>query len=437
MKNFAGLKLLPAVCSVALLTLPALPVMAQDEAPEAVEEDRTALQIKADQVVSVLNGELDPQFVFTDGFLAAVPPAQLAAISQQFRSQFGAAVSVESLDPAEGNRAIIAVRMERAIARGPISIDPADDNRISELLFQSFDPIDDSPAKIEADLAALPGGVSAWFGPLDGGDPAISLNETEQMPLGSTFKLYILAALARDVAEGERAWDDQVTLTTRSFPSGMMQDWPADAPVTLQTLASMMISISDNTATDQLLALLGRDAVLQAVIDSGHSAPQLNAPFLSTREMFLLKGGSDDRLAAYQNADAAMREQVLDGIESEDVPASQIQAAFAAGPIALDVEWFANAPDLANLFRFMRAAADPRAFDIMAINPSMTAATRERWAYAGYKGGSEPGVLNLTWLLSDEAGRDYALVLSWRDDEASLNQTALELIAQRILSLPR
>ena len=176
---------------------------------------------------------------------------------------------------------------------------------------------------------------------------------------------------------------------------------------------------------------------MQTVIDSGHSDPELNDPFLTTREVFLLKGGSASRLSAYQQLGARGRAQILAAIEDEDVPASQIQAAFSEGPRALDVEWFANAPDLANLLRFMRATADPLAFDIMAINPSMAPATRATWSYAGYKGGSEPGVLNLTWLLTDAARRDHALVLSWKNPEANLNQTALEMIAQRILSFPK
>ncbi len=411
------------------------PVIAQEgESVESQTAKQSALEMRAEQVVTLINGELAPESVFTDAFLTAVPPSQLATIFQQLTSQFGAALSVENLDPAEGIRASLDIQLERAMARGGIAIDAADDDRISELVFQTFDHVDDSPEKIESDLSSLNGKVSAWFGPLDGGAPAIALNEADQMPLGSTFKLYVLASLAREIAQGTRAWDDQVSLNTHSFPSGMMQDWPTGAPVTLHTLASLMISISDNTATDQLIAVLGRDTVLQTVIDSGHSAPTLNTPFLTTRELFLLKGGPTDRLNAYSAANIDTRAQILSSIEDVKVSGDQIQTSFANGPSALDVEWFANASDLANLFRFMRETGDPAAFDIMAINPSMPAATRTRWAYAGYKGGSEPGVLNLTWFLTDQEGRDHAVVLSWSNGEAHLDQTALELIAQRILT---
>lgn len=426
--------------SLALAMTLALPttLYAQDE-PVGNEQasEATPLEMRTEQVLAVINAEAPPD-IFTDGFLASLPPAQLQAIFAQLTGQFGMALSVESLEPATGSRAALAIRMERAIARGGIAIDPSEDNRISELLFQNFEPIDDNPDKIAEDLGALQGEVSAWFGPIDGGEPVIAIDSGAQMPLGSTFKLYVLAALAREVARGDRGWDDVVTLSdTRSFPSGMMQEWPKDAPVTLGTLANMMLSISDNTATDALITELGRDAVFQTVVDSGHSEARLNNPFLTTREMFLLKGGPADRLKAYQDAGPDERLAILAGIDAIETPEADIQAAFSGGPVALDVEWFANASDLANLFRFMRQTADPKAFEIMAINTSTTPSARENWAYVGYKGGSEPGVLNLTWLLTDEAGRDHALVLSWSDPEANLDQTALELIAQRILLLPR
>ena len=403
-----------------------------------VTAEQTALEMRADQVIALLNGEIEPEDVLTEGFIAQVPPAQLKAISAAWTTQYGKALSVEELPNAGGTRSAIAIRFERAIARGGIAIDAGEDNRISELLIQTFDIVGDTPQKIAADLDALAGEVSYWFGPLDGGEPVLASQPEAQMPLGSTFKLYVLAALAREVADGKRNWNDQVTLgKPRSFPSGMMQDWPEDAPVTLHTLASMMIAISDNTATDQLIGVLGRDAVFETLVNSGHSEPALNDPFLTTREMFLLKSGPAGRLATYQRGDADVRLQVLDGLETFATPASEVEAAFLNGPIALDVEWFASAADLAALMRFMRETADPEAFAIMGINPSMLDSSRTDWAYAGYKGGSEPGVLNLTWLLTDHEGRDHVLVLSWRNDAASLDASALEAIAQRIHALPQ
>jgi hypothetical protein len=115
----------------------------------------------------------------------------------------------------------------------------------------------------------------------------------------------------------------------------------------------------------------------------------------------------------------------------------EVNAAFAKGPKAIDIEWFASPADLAKLFAHMRRTADPKAFDILAINPSATPGIKANWAYIGFKGGSEPGVLNLTWLLTDKAGKDHVLTLGWNNPAAALDQGKMEAIAQRILLLPR
>ena len=401
--------------------------------------EQSPLEMRAEQVVALVNGELEPEEIFTDGFLSAIPPAQFKTIAGQLTAQFGKALTVESLDPKTGSRASLEVRMEGAIASGGIAIAPGEDNKVSELLFQSFEPINDSLDKIEADLQALPGNVTWRFGNIADAPSTIASSGADiQMPVGSAFKLYVLAALAREVADGKRSWSDQITLGgKRSFPSGMLHDWPEGSPVTLHTLASLMISISDNTATDALIDELGREAVFQTLVDSGHSSPVLNDPFLKTRELFLLKGGPEGRLRTFRNAEADLRQQILDGIEDNPLSSTKIQEAFSGPPLALDVEWFASADDIASLFAFMRKTADPQAFEIMAINPSVSSEIGQKWAYTGYKGGSEPGVLNLSWLLQDSEGQDHALILNWRDDDKRFDPSTLELIAQRMLSLER
>jgi len=411
------------------------PAGAQTPATDASDE-RTPLARRADDVVAVINGEIEPEAVFTSAFLAEVSAEQLMAIARQITGQFGPALAVESLDPATGTQAAMVIRVERALAQGSIAIAPGEDNRISGLRFTGFTPVDDSLAKIEANLAALPGTVSAWFGPV-GGPARISLAPDRPLAVGSTFKLYVLAALAEDVKAGRSKWSDVVPLTERSFPSGQMQNWPEGAPVTLHTLASLMISISDNTATDQLIAELGEERILNLINDSGHSAPETNQPFLATRELFLLKAAPDHMAESWRSGDLSTRYSVRRAVSLRKSPTlDQINAAFADGPKALDIEWFASPADLARLFAHMRKTADPGVFAIMAINPSATPAIKDNWQYIGFKGGSEPGVLNYTWLLTDKAGRDWVLTLGWNNPAAVLDESKMESIAQRILLLP-
>lgn len=426
---------------LALAALIAVPGAAiAQPAPAATEATaQTPLEARADQVIGVINGTVAPDAVLSEAFLAAVPPAQLKSVSASLTAQFGQAVAVDLLDPRDGTRAVLHVRFERGLAKGSIAIAPDEGNRVSELLFTAFDSLavaGDTPAAITADLAALPGSVNAWFAPLDGGAPTIIIGAEKPLALGSTFKLYVLAALAEDVKADRRKWTDVAALSEKSYPSGRLQNWPQGAPLTLHSLASLMISISDNTATDQLIAVLGKARILKLMMDSGHADPGANDPFLTTRELFMMKGGPDSRVAAYRAGDAAVRSAILDSLANQTVSLDAVNAGFAAGPKALDIEWFASPADLAKLLAYMRRTADPAGFEIMAINPSATPAILANWNYLGFKGGSEPGVINLTWLLTDKAGRDHLLTLGWNNPAAAVDEGKLETIAQRILLLP-
>ncbi len=254
------------------------------------------------------------------------------------------------------------------------------------------------------------------------------------MAIGSTFKLYVLSALADAVQRGERSWDDVVPLDVSSFPSGQMQRWPRGAPVTLHTLATMMISVSDNTATDQLIKVLGRETVEGHLLRIGHDKPERTLPFLTTLELFHLKG--DEALGAkYAAASTKGRVRILADLEStlrgrarNATPPSFTQ------PNRIDtLEWFAGRDDLLRLMRHLTTGTHDTARAIMAVNPSLAGAN-DRWRYVGYKGGSEPGVLNLSWLLRDEDGAWHALLMSWNNPDTALPDGALEAIAARILA---
>jgi beta-lactamase class A len=436
-----AVKALVAVLLAGLLAVPAAarPDPVSPPSAPAPEAQPTPLEARGLQVVELLNGEVSPEDIFTAGFRAAIADAQIRELSANLTAQFGRAMEVSLLAPREGTRAALEIRFERGLAKGGLALDPADNNRINELRFISVDSLavaGDTPAKIAADLAALPGSVNAWFGPLDGA-PLISRDANMPLALGSAFKLYVLAALAEDVKAGRRKWSDVVALTEKSYPSGQLQDWPKGSPMTLHTLASLMISISDNTATDQLIAVLGKKCILKLMKNSGHSDPARNTPFLTTRELFVLKASGGETIEEWRNGPPSAKEVMEVVIAAEDPSLDQVIAAFGNGPKAIDIEWFASPADLAKLFAHMRKTADPAAFDIMAINLSATDAIKANWGTIGFKGGSEPGVLNLTWLLTDMAGRDWVLTLGWNNPDAVVDEGKLEAIAQRILLLPR
>jgi beta-lactamase class A len=418
-----------ALCAAPLAAQPATP------APSAAAA-APALQSAGEGVAAMLLGQRPAEEVFSPQFLAAVPPEKLKALIGQIAAQFGPLQGLDSVTPAGEARGTIALRFERAVYSGPFAIDG--EGKVAGLLLNDYRPLGDDAAAIERDIAALPGKAGVLYAPLDGGRPRIAVNADQEFALGSAFKLYILATLARQVEAGTRRWDDVVKMDdVRSLPSGMMQDWPKGAPVTLHTLATMMISISDNTATDQLIHSLGRETIAEEVRRSGHSAPDRTLPLLTTREMFALKA-EPARGAAYgamgEPQQAAALEALAQEIAANPSPAKL--PAFASPTLIDSVEWFASPNDLRKLLAQIAALKDPTAREILSVNPSIPTARRADWSYAGYKGGSEPGVLNLTWLLQKKDGTWWILTVSDNDPAKEVPTAGIEVLAQRIMALP-
>ncbi|ANU08011.1 serine hydrolase [Paraurantiacibacter namhicola] len=413
----------------------AQPAAAGPQQDEVGEQAEALLQQRGEDIAEVLKGEMPSEEVFSERFLQAVPEERLVGLITQLETQFGPFQGLQSVEPTGAVSANITVRFEGALAMGEFALNPKAPFLVEGLNLRDFQPISDSPDKIVADLATLPGETGMLLVRLDDGEVLVSHQPDQLFAIGSTFKLYILGAIGRQVREGELSWSDIVPLTERSFPSGMLQDWPQGAPLTVQTLASLMISISDNTATDQLLMLAGRDAVEAEVAASGHADAAATLPFITTREMFVLKASPASMGEAYLAADIPTRRTMLAALDLESVDMEQVATTFAGAPRLIELEWLASPADLAALMAHLRDMDDPTIMQVMAINPGITGESAEGFAYIGYKGGSEPGVLNQTWLLQTKDGAWYALSTSWNNPDESLDNNELIILARRAMGL--
>lgn len=253
-------------------------------------------------------------------------------------------------------------------------------------------------------FADLPGEVSLLVVSDQG--MLLSANPEKPMAVGSAFKLAILAAIMDQVNAGLLAWDDVVTLEPgdKSLPTGILQEFPDGTALTIETLAALMISMSDNTATDMLLRVAGREFVEMY-------APN-NVPLLGTREVFALNNPENaELLAAYREGDVAQRRALLEQLAEAPLPEP---AAFTNGPNAMDIEWHFSALELANLIAYVHE------LPLMAINPGVASA--DDWEYVAFKGGSMPGVINLTTLLVSESGSTYIVIGTWNNPEAAVDE---------------
>lgn len=299
-------------------------------------------------------------------------------------------------------------------------------------------PKDAMPA-LFGEIVGLPGEVSLAAARLDESGPTLFLTQKAERPMaiGSGFKLFILAETVRQVKAGGRRWSDVVRLGAPSLPSGLLQEWPKGSPLTLHSLAALMISRSDNSAADTLLAVLGRHKVEAVLPELGVAAPTLNRPFLSTREAFLLKYGDPALLRRWTNADESARRALLGELAGADA-ARLDRARFTGRPTAIrEAEWFASPADLVRTLDWLRRSGDSIALDLLAINPGLDPALAKSFAYFGYKGGSEPGVLNMSFLLKNREGRWLAVSASWNNAGAPLDEARFVALMSRLVALMR
>ena len=128
---------------------------------------------------------------------------------------------------------------------------------------------------------------------------------------------------------------------------------------------------------------------------------------------------------------------MLASLDLDAIDEDRMLETFTSGtPVLIeDIEWFASMADERALMRVLAALPDDTARQIMTVNPVFDEKETADWDYVGYKGGSEPGVLNMSWLLRDHAGRWYMLAISQMDPASEVDTSTLLLMAKRILAL--
>jgi beta-lactamase class A len=404
---------------------------------------QTPVEARAAELPAILNGAGDAGASFAPAFLANVPAAQIAALAAQLRAANGAVTGVEAVEATSPHAATVRIGYARAVAVVEMAVDPSAPHRIVRLLIKGTSAREATLDAVAAALAALPGTTGFLLARLDGAEPVpvMARNETRAFAIGSEFKLVILAELVRAVAAGERRWGDEVVLDGSPLPGGGYTLVPAGGKVTLKELAQRMIAVSDNSATDILLRALGREKVEAMLPVVGIARPAGMRPFLGTLEVFKLKGVDGGSLGRrWAAADEAGRRALLAG-DVAKAPIGAIDGTmFAAGkPIQIDTaEWFATPADMVRVMDWLRRntetgpAAEARA--ILSANPGVGAAA-SAWRYVGYKGGSEPGVIAMTFLLQGQDGAWYAMSASWNDPATAVDDARFASLLSRAVEL--
>lgn len=204
---------------------------------------------------------------FTDSFLAQVPASKIDEIIGQLKTGLG---DYKNTDGKDGD---FIAHFAKGTNEVLIHLDGA--NKIDSMWFKG--------AKIQAaslvdalkGFNSLSGAVS--YVVREGDAEKAALDASQPMAVGSAFKLAVLAGLRDEIARKQHTWSEVVPLNAgwKTFPSGVIRTWPDGTPLTIATYATQMISISDNTAADTLVHVVGPSGLAPYAMG--------NAPFLTTR----------------------------------------------------------------------------------------------------------------------------------------------------------
>jgi len=124
-----------------------------------------------------------------------------------------------------------------------------------------------------AELAAsFPGKVGIFVRNVETGTE-VGVNADDQFPMASTYKVAIMAQVFREAEAGRLSLDQRITLgdSDRRLGSGLLPYMNSGLNPTVHDLLLLMITVSDNEATDLLLKRVGAKNVTATLRQLGIS----------------------------------------------------------------------------------------------------------------------------------------------------------------------
>ena len=366
---------------------------------------------------------------FDAAFLAQVSPAML---NQALEGATG--VKLLSIQVSEPSTLVAIVSTSGIVPRAQVALTVDSQGLISGLRISPVTtaPVPATWAGVDAALRSVAPQVRLLVANVTSGScqPVHSIDPATAAPLGSAFKLYVLDALGNAVASGKVRWNQPLTVTAqlKSLPSGELQNEPDGTQISVQDTAAKMISVSDNTAADMLISLVGRAAVEAALTTTGMASPALDRPFLTTRELFILKLDQWPALAKrYIAANEPDRRALLAGtVDQAPLPAVAAAQAWTTPRDINSLEWFASADDICRAYTSLAALARRPGLSpigqVLTLNDGGLKLDPAQWKTTWFKGGSEPGVLTLAYLATTRTGQSYVVTALAENPSQPINE---------------
>lgn len=124
---------------------------------------------------------------------------------------------------------------------------------------------------------------SVYIDFLDGTQP-IEVN-SQQIRSASMIKVFIMAKAYEDIKDGKFSENQELVLkdSDKVGGAGSLVGWPTGSKITVHELLKLMITESDNTATNMMIDLLGMDNINQYIREHGYSDSLLQRKMMDTQ----------------------------------------------------------------------------------------------------------------------------------------------------------
>lgn len=177
-------------------------------------------------------------------------------------------------------------------------------------------------------VAELGVSVAAYAAPLGGAGDGIGVDAEALASPASVLKVQVALTVERAIADGSLDGRQERVLTTRDRTPGpvgisLMRD---DVRMSVRDLVTLMLTVSDNVATDHLIGLAGLDTVNEFTASLGLRHTLITSDLRTMLDSIAVEVGFDDYAAL------AAHDPVTDGAPTEEEVTARTARSLALDP---------------------------------------------------------------------------------------------------------
>ncbi|MEL7538127.1 MAG: serine hydrolase [Pseudomonadota bacterium] len=277
--------------------------------------------------------------------------------------------------------------------------------------------------------------------------PIFERNSATPLATASIFKVWVMGALSRAIEDGIITPEQLVALNTDDqVLGGSINSEPLGTEFTVTDMAALMLGISDNTATEHLFNLVGRDRNEAILTEFNHANLDEMLPFLSMNEGFHLYFTVPEVDAlAYVDGDEQFQRDYLDNTLDPLGPVTNFSQANIS--VLVRALWQGSPQDVCAAIAGLRQFND-RTDGFAVADQAYGAETfvvnlRNQWERVWFKGGSLSDgfglrVLTYGWLVETDSRGAFVVVTMGNNDSggnARIDEGGFASVASRIIDI--